>query len=515
VVAPVSALPRGEVERVKLAVADVETTRLAHGERPQTLFWGLAVDGEEYRRFDTTAQLWNYLVRRRDPLCVYSHHDYDMVQSLVDGAPLKIVDVRSGRVLRAKIGVEHEWRNSHALFPSSLKEILEACGYAKPGLESLELRNRADTVDALEAFKKCAEQYELIWGVQPLGSKYLTAASCAFAAAEKVAGKLPRYLMDREYYRGGRVEAFRVGPCGQADAWDINSSYPYSFMDAPASDVLVVCDVDVRGDGPGPLCWINRDAEKLLFPAGRFRTAVWASNYERYIRPHGAVRALSIVKKIPCDLSWVRELRGMIAHAYTQRLEAKKRGDGAFAYAAKIGMNSIYGRLGLKARREIAVIADTIPEGDDVTYYRIKSGYLSFKEIFSNPAANYLFASFITDNARARLYDGLMRAQGEAFYCDTDSVYLRAGTKFPMRQGNDCGAWKFEGTDSLTVNSVKDYYFGGKTVLKGGDEQYQWTLRRCVGEKNVALIQKNRRTSYDKRDVQWDGSTVPRFLSEW
>lgn len=514
---------------MRLAVADVETTRIAHGERPRTLFWGLAVDGDPYRHFPSTAAFWNFVVRYPEPLCVYSHHDYDMVQALVDGAPLRIVDVRSGRILRAKIG-EHEWRNSHALFPSSLGEILEACGYAKPSLEELEARNVADTVDALEAFKKCAAQYETIWGVQPLGSKYLTAASCAFAAAEKVAGPLPRYLQDREYYRGGRVEAFRVclaagyrnpgepcrcGSCCLADAWDINSSYPYSFLDCPPTDTLVVCDVDVRGDGPGPLAWLTRDHEKLLFPAGRFRTAVWESNYERYIRPHGAVKAVSVVRTIPTDLRWIVELRETIASAYELRLQAKRRGDGAFAYAAKIGMNSIYGRLGLKAEREIAITSEKVPEGDDVVYHRIKAGFLSFKKIWSQPAANYLFASFVTDNARARLYDGLMKAQGEPLYCDTDSVYLRAGTKFPMRQGNACGAWKHEGTDCLTVLSVKDYSFGGKTVLKGGAEQYQWTLKRAAGGKAATLVQKTRRTDYDKRDVLPDGSTLPRYVSEW
>lgn len=500
---------------MKLAVADVETTRLAHGQRPRTLFWGLAIDGEDYRRFDTTAQLWNFLARYREPLCLYSHHDYDQVQALVDGAPLRVGDVRSGRILRSKIGNRHEWRNSHALFPSSLAEILRACGFEKPALDELEARNVADTVDALEAFKRCAEQYEALWGIQPLGSKYLTAASCAFAAAEKVSGKLPRYVEDRQYYRGGRVEAFRVGECGRADAWDINSSYPASFLDAPATDALVICDVDVRGDGPGPLCWITSDEDKLLFPAGRFRTAVWASNYERYIRPHGAVKAVRTERVIPCDFRWIVDLQDTVRSAYGLRLAAKARGDGAFAYAAKIGLNSIYGRLGLKAEREIAITDDRIPEGEDVTYYRIKSGYLSFKKIHSDPAANYLFASYITDNARARLYDGLMRAQGEPLYCDTDSIYLRAGSGFPMRQGDELGAWKHEGTACFSVYSVKDYTFGEKTVRKGGDEQYQWTLRRAAGGKSAALVQKTRISEYDKRDVLGDGSTLPRYLSEW
>lgn len=503
---------------MRLAVADVETTWLRDGERPRTLFWGLAIDNDPvpYRRFDTTAKFWNFLIRYPEPLCVYSHHDYDQVQALVDGAPLVIADVRSGRILRSRIGDKHEWRNSHALFPTALKEILEACGFAKPGLDDLEARNLADTVDALAAFKLCNEKYEALWGVAPLGGNRLTAASCAFHAAQKVAGPLPVYRTDREFYRGGRVEAFRLQNCGQADLWDINSSYPYSFLDAPDEDTLVIADVEVKTDGPAPLCWINPDAEKLMFPAGRFRTAFWASSYDRYIRPHGAVKTLRIERTIPCDLRWITSLQDTIRGAYALRLQAKKRGDGAFSYAAKIGLNSLYGRLGLKAGREIPILSDKVPEADDIPYYRLAKGkFLSFKTVYQQPSANYLFASYVTCNARARLYDGLMKAQGEALYCDTDSIYLRAGSKFPLRQGSDCGAWKYEGTASLSVFSVKDYVFGDKTVRKGGDEQYQWTLRRAVDGKNAILVKKQRLTEYDKRSVNWDWSTVPIYLGEW
>lgn len=502
---------------MRLAVADVETTLMRDGERPSTLFWGLAIDGdpEEYRSFATTAKFWNFLIRYPETLCVYSHHDYDMIQALVDGAPIKIHDVRGARILRSTIG-KHEWRNSHALFPTSLKEILNACGFAKPSLDDIGARNRADTVDALSAFKLCDQKYEALWGVRCLGAQKLTAASCAFAAAQNVAGKLPIHRFDREYYRGGRVEAFRVFNCGSADLWDINSSYPYSFLDAPERDTLVIADVRVEGDGPSPLCEISADSDKLMFPAGRFRTAFWASSYERYIRPHGAVKEIRIEKAIPCDLSWICALKDTIRAAYDQRLGAKARGDGAFAYAAKIGLNSIYGRLGLKGSREIAVVASNVPEGEDVTYYRLPGGrFLTFKEIFSKTAANYLFAGFVTCNARARLYDGIMRAQGECFYCDTDSVYLKAGTEFPMAKGPGCGQWKYEGTDTLSVESVKDYTFGSKNVRKGGADQFQWTIRRAVAGKSVAQVVKERRSTYDKRDVLYDGSTVPVYREDW
>ena len=67
----------------------------------------------------------------------------------------------------------------------------------------------------------------------------------------------------------------------------------------------------------------------------------------------------------------------------------------------------------------------------------------------------------------------------------------------------------------MWVYSVKDYVFGGKTVRKGGEDQYQWTLKRAADGKAAARVKKHRNTEYDKRTVLPDGSTFPVVLSEW
>ena len=280
---------------MKLAVADVETSLLMGGYRPETKFWGLAIEGEDYRRFDTTAELGLFLRQRAGELLVYCHHDFDVLQLLNDGADVTVRDVRSGRVLRAQVEGT-EWRNSHALFPSSLKEILAATGQAKPELDELEARNVADTVGALAAFEQLDERYAQSFGVRPLGGTRLTAASVAFAAAESIAGRLPRDLSTREAYRGGRVEAFRVGPCGPARCYDINSSYPAAFLDLPERDELLLLDVEVKTDGPGPLAWADYQ-DKLLFPQGRFESWCLRSSYERYLQPHAGINAVKIRAK--------------------------------------------------------------------------------------------------------------------------------------------------------------------------------------------------------------------------
>lgn len=536
-----------DVEVGTLAVLDVETTMLKAGEIPRTLFWGLFVEGEHYRRFETSAELWRYLESRKDKLLLYIHHDFDAVQALVDGCPLTVRDVRGGRILRAIGPGHHEWRNSHALFPASLASLLAETGRSKAGLDDLDARNVNDTVDALAAFRDLSSAYERTWGVYPLARNYLTASGVAFASAQNHAGKLPQDLSRREAYRGGRVEALRVGYCGEADCFDINSSYPAAFLDVPERDQLLHVRVAVDTDGPSPLWLYGDDDGKLLFPAGRFETWVWASNYERYIRPHGRVREMKLLEApYHVDFRWIKDVAGLVSDVYQVRADAKKRGDNAQAYACKLGLNSIYGRLGLKDEREIAVTKDTVAGDDDVTFYPLPDGrFLSFVKVPAKPAANYPFAGAITDNARARLYDAMERAGGEVFYCDTDSVFLQAGADFPVSQGGALGLWKPEGRAHLSVTSAKDYAFGPKgaaeldkrdgkylwvdaagTVireklphekwaLKGGKSHYEWTLKRALGGKKVAVVEKHRQTAYDKREVMPNGSTLPWRRVDW
>lgn len=499
----------------RLAVADVETTNLKDGEKPQTKFWGLKIDGEEYKRFETTKALFAYLRDYPIPLTIYHHHDFDILQCLSDGSGLRISEVRNGRVLQSHGPSHHEWRNSHALFPSPLAEILESCGFEKPGLDDLEARNYADTEYTLQAFKMLAADFYKIWGVDPLCGRYLTAASMAFASAEIAAGPLPLHLQNRDSYRGGRVEAYRVGPCGPADCYDINSSYPASFRDCPKVDYLYYLDCVVDTDGPCPFFALDENEEKLIFPKGRFHTAVWGSNYERYIKPHGGIKTLKIKERIKVDFAWIQRVRERIEHAYALRAVAKAEGKSSLAYSAKIGLNSIYGRLGMKDEREIALFAKSVASGNDVQYYPLgDAGFLSFRKIHTRPKANYLFASFITDNARARLYDG-MRKAGDALYCDTDSIYIPKGRVFPLPCGSGLGEWKYEATEPLTVISAKDYTFGTKTVLKGGKASYQWTLKKVLGGKVVKEVRKQRRSVYDKREILPGGRTLPLYFKHW
>lgn len=531
----------------RLGVVDVETTRLRPGVRPRTRFWGLALEGGEYHRYETTADLMAALAKMED-IRVYNHHDYDPCQAIVDRFIPDDLFMRGGRILRCKLAGA-VWSNSHALFPDKLSKILEACGVQKlplacaahscqqpghyldpkpgkcpeckqwgkfdgydtcnPCRESLSHRNRVDCVDALGAFLRLGREYAAECGIDPIREGSTTAASAAFKAAEMAAGPLPVDLRHREAYRGGRTEAFYVTATPiEADSYDINSSYPAAFVDLPEFDWLMRCRVVVaKDDAPRPFFMENDREQGLIFPAGRFTTWITASNYERYYAPHGGIKRLEVLEKIPVDLRWLKRLAPMISRLYRKRQESDDRP--ALKYALKIFLNSIYGRLGMRPQRIETKRSTMVPQRGEVTsFYRLgPHDYLSFTERYTVPKANYPMAAAITDNARARLYDGMRRIH--TLYGDTDSIYAPAGSKFPLPTGKDLGQWKYEKRGMLRVRTVKDYEFAGESHRKGGGRSTLWTIRLALAKQPPRRIDKRRKKRYSKRRVRGNGTTSP------
>ena len=532
----------------RLGVVDVETTRLRPGVRPRTRFWGLALEGGEYHRYETTRDLMEALAKYPD-LRVYNHHDYDPCQAIVDRYIPDDLFMRGGRILRCKLGGA-VWSNSHALFPDKLSKILEACGSQKlplacsdhsckqpghrldprpkkcpecksfggshdfydscgPCRESLSERNRSDCIDALSAFLRLGREYFAECGVDPVRDGLTTAASAAFKAAEMAAGPLPVDLRHREAYRGGRTEAFYVHPRPvEADSYDINSSYPAAFVDLPEFDWLLHCRVQVtKDDAPRPFFRENDREEGLIFPAGRFETWFTASNYERYYSQHSGIKRVEVLSKVPVDLRWLKRLAPMISRLFRKRQECEDRP--ALKYALKIFLNSIYGRLGMRPVRIETKRMSRVPDRGEVTsFFELgRHDYLTFSERYTVPKANYPMAAAITDNARARLYDGMRRIP--TLYGDTDSIYAPKGSKFPLPLGTGLGQWKYEKTGSLRIRTVKDYEFAGESHRKGGGRNTQWTIRLALAKRPPLRIDKRRKKRYSKRRVRGNGTTSP------
>src|SRR4051812_24766456 len=103
------------------AVADVETTRIADGEKPKTKFWGFA-DAGRYESFKTTKQFLRFL-KGEKPRTILHHYNFDVIQLLKDGCDdLKILKSHNGRLIKCKLG-EHYLLNSYSCFPVKLEKI--------------------------------------------------------------------------------------------------------------------------------------------------------------------------------------------------------------------------------------------------------------------------------------------------------------------------------------------------------------------------------------------------------
>jgi hypothetical protein len=520
----------------RVAIVDVETTPITPGRIPKTKFWGLGIENGPYYRFKTCENLLKFLVKNPGIRC-YFHHDYEITQMLVEGITPATMRSRGSRIIRAYVAGS-EWINSYALFPSPLSEILESAGFEKHPLnygdhplacqcklcwEALEIRNYSDCVEAMIAFRQISNAYKSASGIDPIEEGIATSASAAFRAAENVAGRLPANLHYRACYRGGRVEAFKLDNCGPAESWDINSSYPYAFTDAPQKDRLIHAKVEIETGIASPFFRFAPDdkKKKFLFPIGSFETIFFESNYERYIRPYagGIVKSIDVIESVTVDLGWISRVAPLMKRAYALRKISKAKGDKTLTYALKIFMNSTYGRIGMRPVREQCTIRSDLPT--DCGYYPLPNGkFLVFTSHFlASTRANYQLAGWITDNARARLWAGL--ANSIPYYCDTDGIKCKPGSFKIPSGGKELGDWKPEGTEPLYVHTVKDYVFGvdkktgkPKVTRKGGEKHTQWTVKTVLSGKGVIEVNKTRKTEYDKREVYAGGYTRPLLVWE-
>lgn len=491
------------------AVLDCETTLLEHGKRPNTLFWGLATETGGYRRFESTKHLSIFLhsEHKSDPLHILHHSNFDVIQLLLDGVQsLNILRSHNGKLILSKWG-EHLLMNSHAMFPVGLATLFSAFGHKKTPLADLEKRNYDDCVLALDIFLRMDDIFQELVNESPLSRH--TVAATSFHAAERFAGKMPKDLRFVEAYRGGRCEVFNTGEwC--ANKFDINSSYSRSFMEAPEIGQLMLIEVD-SDCWHGPFADID-EADRLLFPAGKFRTWIYQDVFERYIEPHWR-GSFVIREKHTIDLSWLKRVAQLIDKLYKLKCES----DGGLREVCKFLLNSMYGRIGLKGVTERCRILPYIPDGDDITACQLGDygKFIVWDKRQIVPRSNYPMAAYITDNARGRLYSEIKRT--DPIYTDTDSLFIRSPMfrggidpgLFPSDEGKGLGQWKYEGTDIFRANNLKDYFWSGERMLKGGERNMQWTLKRMAKGQGADLVEKEFSLELRKRILRSDGTTEP------
>lgn len=370
--------------------------------------------------------------------------------------------------------------------------------------------------------------------------------------------------LERDSYKGGRVEVFDTNIQPKIWKYDINSLYPSVMKNIRVpvkiinyfnklqcrefniNDLLIKLDDEIsKGNLIIARCRIIEDDNipiasvrlngKLVFPNGAFETVLTTYEFERLREKILSVSEYSVYEGDYLFKDFVDEF-------YSLRKHAKNKKNDVLNWFYKIILNSLYGKFGqrrfdFERIREcdgfldfgiIEHIDDETLENHHVHIFNGKAFLKTTDEI--NPRAFVAIASHITSYARLILWQYLKENKKTVVYCDTDSVFLNR----PRNDYNDdktLGKMKYEGIlETFQAFGAKDYVgtFKGdiQRKLKGvpksakqiGKNTFQYnkilkhreTIRRYKDfQVRQVKVVKNLTREYDKREVEKDGSTRP------
>lgn len=162
------------------------------------------------------------------------------------------------------------------------------------------------------------------------------------------------------------------------------------------------------------------------------------------------------------------------------RMKAKKDKQGAKAHALKILANSLYGKFGQKATREIIAITSNrdwydseiesrLRDYDDagVTEYVVNDDYVIYGvESTSTSFSNRFIGAMVTSLARLKL--GIILNTYRSIYCDTDSIFTQ-DKMASFFTGKEPGDFEESETSPNTMICLgkKSYQYGDGIKFKG------------------------------------------------
>ncbi len=323
--------------------------------------------------------------------------------------------------------------------------------------------------------------------------------------------------LERESYCGGRVEAYRIGDCGNGPFYklDVNSMYPF-IMRTLAVPVRYlglrqgprICDilkwrrkygfvgqVDIKTDTP---VYPVRDMGRLIFPTGRFTVTLAGPELFRAIDRGDvvAIRQVAIYEKAII-------FRSFINYFYKLRQKYKDQGNRIYEQMVKYIMNSLYGKFGQYSEQWKTVVNIFGQEDGTHEFHDLDTGEIRTIMILAGQRWDLLgrreacngfpaISAYITSAARLMLWDIMCQAgRQNVFYCDTDAVMVnRAGRRRlvvridPRKLGQLKQEYRSE---QLLIRGLKDYRTDHETKIKG--------IRP-----DAKLLAKN---TY--RHIQWEG----------
>jgi len=269
----------------------------------------------------------------------------------------------------------------------------------------------------------------------------------------------------RKAYAGGRVEVFRPGYHHEMRVYDINSMYPFVMRNNPfpindrgvwfgdsryQNRGISVCRIHFKQSGSGPACFTwggegKREGEGWYY----------SPEIENGIANGCEVEVLegfAFDKTYPIFREYVDCLYGL-------RMKDK---DGPIGYIAKLFLNSLYGKFGMRSERETLVVCRTLDEIDAIEKQGgiCKSQKYGIYSVETESHTGYQhvgIAGMVTSRSRALLHSYL---DSESIYCDTDSIHTTSTLPTDPRK---LGALKLEHEGEGVYAGKKLYALRGTT----------------------------------------------------
>ena len=347
------------------------------------------------------------------------------------------------------------------------------------------------------------------------GNTKLTIGSDAMRQWQKLDGmhfpSMPRIddELDSKFrlaYRGGFTwlnTIFKNKELGHGYVMDVNSLYPFVMRSFPLpcgephhtyevpSNTLYIAHVIIysatlKKGGIPCISNMNRcDGSKGSVISNEYleyidNMEVWLTNFDLEL-----VMINYNVEITPIEYYYFDKVEGCFNNFIDTNYEVKKTSRGAKRQIAKLNLDSLYGRFGIKIGRH-----KTIPI--------IEDGVLKFvnSEVLKDNTIRYLpMAIFITSIARYLIIRTALEIIDRVVYIDTDGIHI-VGDDIPdvFDIGNELGEWKIE----AEFNRAK--YIGLKTYIH--DEVNGETVVKMSGAPEEV-----------RKNINWDnfktGTTVP------
>ena len=347
------------------------------------------------------------------------------------------------------------------------------------------------------------------------GNTKLTIGSDAMRQWQKLDGmhfpSMPRIddELDSKFrlaYRGGFTwlnDIFKNKELGHGFVMDVNSLYPFVMRSFPLpcgephhtyevpSNTLYIAHVIIHNAtlkerGIPCISNMNRcDGSKGSVISNEYleyidNMEVWLTNFDLEL-----VMINYNVEITPIEYYYFDKVEGCFDNFIDTNYEIKKTSRGAKRQIAKLNLDSLYGRFGIKIGRH-----KTMPI--------IEDGVLKFvnSEVLKDNTIRYLpMAIFITSIARYLIIRTALEIIDRVVYIDTDGIHI-VGDDIPdvFDIGKELGEWKIE----AEFNRAK--YIGLKTYIH--DEVNGETVVKMSGAPEEV-----------RKNINWDnfktGTTVP------